>query len=549
MRWLLATAFVALAALATADPVWRNDPAAFRVSIGTAMPSSEIGDENPPGTSLWSVYPAVTVRGVGDCTPVGTSTSTVSFDGNRIGARGQAESLSLERHGETARTRIEGYGNAGEDVELSVEVGCGGRRATARRTFALPPATCDRGPTRAYVVVGRAERRDDNAEGRWVPIRSGDLVGVGADVRIGRHGRVVVGGAECNGFRMVLRAGTYIAGGYDRADRGNVFEGTRVLGRGDGHAGSFVARAGIEVMPIGRRCSGCGETPISSYEVRSGRSKGDPARVRVYRGAVLVRAGSLARRVLAGQEATGSCTPDRRVCRLNGPELFQPGESWHAALRAGVRPLGRAVFTPAGWEPSVRALAPPGAHATLTRIRAGGGEPGQAVVTWSRDVRTTAGATAGQLREERGVLLWQDAGRRWNLVLDHRFVVGEDQYEFAVAHTADATGDGHADVLLVDETGGSGGCARYTLVATVSRRLHVLLRKFVCDGSVAFTRHGVESVEGVGPCPIDQGAHCYGGTRRIFQRWSGTVLVDRKVRIHCAEARLDPVRGCRPRKR
>src|SRR5207253_4217291 len=146
---------------------------------------------------------------------------------------------------------------------------------------------------------------------------------------------------------------------------------------------------------------------------------------------------------------------------------------------------------------------------------------------------------------QQGVLVWQRGAGAWHLVYRLK------PRNFSVGFTiGDVNGDGHADVLIADETGGSGGCADWHLLATAHGRVRELLHEYLCEGGVKLERDGLEVDRAIGPCPDANGsAHCYGGGRSTFRRWRGTKLVVKASTVKCDLPRLDPKRGCRPRPR
>src|SRR5207237_4561081 len=127
--------------------------------------------------------------------------------------------------------------------------------------------------------------------------------------------------------------------------------------------------------------------------------------------------------------------------------------------------------------PPASKLAPPRSSVQSKLIRASRGEPEQIVVSWHRQTRTAPDQIPEWFKTQQGILIWQREAGAWHLV--HRY---RTRNQYAGFTTGDVNGDGHADVLIADETGGSGGCADWHLLATTRGRVTGLLHVFPSDG-------------------------------------------------------------------
>lgn len=264
MRWVLAVAFCIAAALATWGGV-RDDEPGLRVIIHEAVPRPDVGDSNPLGRQLWSVWPRFSVEP--QC----------------AGASVEAGSRTLVNGRPAAVDYFEGDGYSGYTVEISARARCpDGRHAEARREFLLPPASCDGGPLRVYDIRGSASVRDYSFvnQAAPVPLAEGHYVGVDSVVEVARNSRVEIAAPECNRLRVIFGPGAYQVGSYERGG-GDWFAGPAIVAVGDRHGGRFF------IEPEEGRPSPAHVSPLtagtSSYAVRR---VGGRVIVRVYAGLV-----------------------------------------------------------------------------------------------------------------------------------------------------------------------------------------------------------------------------------------------------------------------
>jgi len=177
---------------------------------------------------------------------------------------------------------------------------------------------------------------------------------------------------------------------------------------------------------------------------------------------------------------------------------------------------------PAGDVPAL-ALVPPGGVVTgsLT-VKSGDGVGEQIVVTWTRGNDPFA--------SEQGLAIWQAFPDEppWRAVYGFadepvRGVVG------IRAELGDLTDDGHADVLSMESTGGSGNCATWRVLATLKGAVQQLYRHKGCDTSIAVSAGSLVLTESV----FDAGdAHCCPSAVRVTTlEWDGSSfrVVDQAV--------------------
>lgn len=99
--------------------------------------------------------------------------------------------------------------------------------------------------------------------------------------------------------------------------------------------------------------------------------------------------------------------------------------------------------------------------------------------------------------------------------------------------TGDLSGDGRQDVLVFDDTGGSGACGDYRAVITGAGTAHEALNRPLCEdqGSIHILSGGgllVSLGERKDPKTRDQIHCCYLSVRRTLKRWNGTRWVSVK---------------------
>ncbi len=171
----------------------------------------------------------------------------------------------------------------------------------------------------------------------------------------------------------------------------------------------------------------------------------------------------------------------------------------------------------------IAGLLPPGAQATsVSRLSPPQGPVPQIVAAWTRGSNPFAA--------EHGLVVWQrfDAGRPWRVV--YAFTDGPASGVLGVRfETGDLTGDGVADVLAFEDTGGSGGCGVWRAVETGPGVATGIFRRATCDAQVRIEA-GALTIREAMFAPGD--AHCCPSSfRTTTLRWDGTAwtVVARRV--------------------
>jgi hypothetical protein len=146
--------------------------------------------------------------------------------------------------------------------------------------------------------------------------------------------------------------------------------------------------------------------------------------------------------------------------------------------------------------------------------------------TWYPDRETlivTWGAGDDPFRREQGLVVWRRTGSEPPWLATYAF---RDPPRAGVlgiqVDTGDATGDGEADALVFENTGGSGACGTWRLIAMSPGGDDATYTKQLCDGSVQLSTRPVglrliESIFG----PTDPHC-CPSGMRTSTLEWNGT---------------------------
>jgi hypothetical protein len=146
--------------------------------------------------------------------------------------------------------------------------------------------------------------------------------------------------------------------------------------------------------------------------------------------------------------------------------------------------------------------------------------------TWFPDRETvivTWGVGDDPFLREQGLVVWRRTGSDPPWVATYAF---RDPKKAGVLGiqvvTGDATGDGRADALVFENTGGSGACGTWRVVALSPRGDGPTYTNDLCDGSVEISADPVgirliESIYGPGD------PHCCpSGVRTSTLEWNGT---------------------------
>ena len=156
-------------------------------------------------------------------------------------------------------------------------------------------------------------------------------------------------------------------------------------------------------------------------------------------------------------------------------------------------------------------------------VPAGGGVPPQVAVWWQRT------SLAGSSLDTSGLAIWQRLPRAasWRLVSSLRFPV----YRVEGVHirAGDVSGDGHPDLLLFEDMGGSAGCGLYRLLASVQGQMTQLSVRRGCFDNARLRLHGGALVmyDGIAKDPrtLEQIHCCWRVWLRTVMRWRGRKLV------------------------
>ncbi len=516
MRWLLLTAFVVSAGLATVAG-FREPEIQIDVDVGYALP--ELEDYNPPARRIWFGTLDIAARSERPC-------GSLSVVARRSPSSGyeHTEFMRLRSAGRRIRGSERYDVAAGQPYWIEVTAECRGGdgdgvRSTAHLTLRAGYRACE-GSVRILSSKSPAARVGTT-------IKSGEALGVDRPV--------VVGAPECNGFHATLLTGSTRIGSYRPGGRGASFSGRAItVSRGDSHGGDFaIERTPLVVRPRGLRlCPQCALPRPSAYAVRS---HGKRAVVRVYSGSVDVTGAAAPLRLREWHDGFFVCAGPQS-CRLVAMRLVQPGD------RLRIDPLPRPslrFILPGQAAPLTEALAPPRAASTVTTVPAAGGEPRELVVQWYRETRREGERDA---RGESGVFVWQHVRGAWHLARRYYATRFEPHLR---THVGDVTGDGHRDVLVDRVTGGTGNCGTRIVFASLQGEIRRVYRQNFCEGRIAAEGGRLVQTLPVGPCPHRPGGvHCFGGSATTVLRLVGRRLVPVSRTIECALPRLDPRRNC-----
>jgi hypothetical protein len=156
-------------------------------------------------------------------------------------------------------------------------------------------------------------------------------------------------------------------------------------------------------------------------------------------------------------------------------------------------------------------LVPAGAEVTGTWFP----DRGTVIVTW--------GVGDDPFLREQGLVVWRRTGSDPPWVATYAF---RDPKKAGVLGiqvvTDDATGDGRADALVFENTGGSGACGTWRVVALSPRGDGPTYTNDLCDGSVEISADpvGIRLIESIyGP---DDPHCCPSGVRTSTLEWNGT---------------------------
>jgi hypothetical protein len=167
-------------------------------------------------------------------------------------------------------------------------------------------------------------------------------------------------------------------------------------------------------------------------------------------------------------------------------------------------------------------LVPPGAELTdRVTLPAGGGLPDQVAVTYVIGDDPFAA--------EHGFAIWQrfaDAPP-WSVVF--AFVDAPEEGVLGISvQTGELTGDGHDDVLAFEQTGGSGACGRWRVIAATPEGTDRLLQRRTCDTEILVADGALEMREAV--YEPDDPHCCPSAFRFTTLEWDGERFAPTHVR-------------------
>jgi hypothetical protein len=130
---------------------------------------------------------------------------------------------------------------------------------------------------------------------------------------------------------------------------------------------------------------------------------------------------------------------------------------------------------------------------------------------------------------EHGFAVWQRFPEppAWSVVF--AFVDAPEEGVLGIdVQGSDLTGDGHADAMTFEQTGGSGACGRWRVVATIAGDTAQVFSRRTCDTEIAIVDGALEMREAVfGP---DDPHCCPRAFRYTTLEWDGSRFVETDVR-------------------
>jgi hypothetical protein len=174
-------------------------------------------------------------------------------------------------------------------------------------------------------------------------------------------------------------------------------------------------------------------------------------------------------------------------------------------------------------------LAPPGATVTSTWVLTMPGDPiEQVALAWQR-------GETDPFAIEHGFVVWQPAGTGsvWRAV--YAFTDRPAKQVLGVSfETGDVTGDGIDDALTFEQTGGSGACGTWRVIASSSGAAAEVFRERTCDTEIRIAGGALERQEAV----FETGdAHCCPSAYRFATLgWDGETFVETSSEIRDTSA-------------
>jgi outer membrane murein-binding lipoprotein Lpp len=153
------------------------------------------------------------------------------------------------------------------------------------------------------------------------------------------------------------------------------------------------------------------------------------------------------------------------------------------------------------------------------RVPQGGGLGPELAVSWKRI------AMVDSALETQGLVVWERSGRLWRVVYSSRL---PRELEGLNARQGDVNGDGHDDLLLFEDMGGSAGCGLYRVLAPTRNGVEQLfVRKGCGDYTRAWVRRSaLVMYQGIvkDPRTANQIHCCWRVWQRTTIRWRGSTV-------------------------
>ncbi|HEX6230919.1 MAG TPA: hypothetical protein VF029_04350 [Actinomycetota bacterium] len=174
------------------------------------------------------------------------------------------------------------------------------------------------------------------------------------------------------------------------------------------------------------------------------------------------------------------------------------------------------------------ALVPPGAELTSrVELSAGGGLPDQVAVAYA--------VGEDPFAREHGFAIWERFPEppAWSVV--YAFVDPPRRGVLGIRlQVGDLTGDGHDDLLVFEETGGSGACGTWRVVAASPDDTGTAFRRKTCDAGFRIRGGALELREAV--YEPDDPHCCPSAFRYATYEWNGDRFVETASRLEPADA-------------
>jgi len=210
---------------------------------------------------------------------------------------------------------------------------------------------------------------------------------------------------------------------------------------------------------------------------------------------------------------TPAVTPSPTPSASSSPEITPPLQLPRGAPTRIEDPASIALIASGDRAP----LAPPGAEITSVSVLATPDDPvDQIAFAWRRGEDPFA--------SQQGFVLWQrqDPDPAWQAL--YAFTDGPATGVLGIdLDSADLTADGVPDLLTFEQTGGTGACGTWRVIAPRPGAADQVFRKETCDTTIAIAGDGLQVREAVfGP----DDAHCCPSAFRVSRlEWDGRTFV------------------------